>query len=326
MNFIKKYIAFIFIGCFILHCNLAFSAGVSGVGTAGWDNPCVEGTLGILENDSSRACSWREGTSGANRALVVWGAGQKFSSKGGGAYGYALGFEKGYVPFASEYNLRMYFCPSLVLARCTISSSVQYFDSVNTVYLNSTQLVKDQGPAFAGYVGVLGQTSNACYAFIDYSGKEWKSDGEFFCEDATTLPLEPAECYLNYGEDLTVNMGVLERSEISTNIDSSSQNVKKNLSVLCTRDSTISANVTFSYTPLSIGSDDIIQTSANGVGIALFYNGKLVSPTSVFNDSFITGYSDVDLEFRVVRNASQSINDIPAGDFTASAVMIMTLQ
>lgn len=258
--------------------------------------------------------------------LCYGGGGQVFKSLGGDGYEYSLGFEKGYVPFTADYTMRMYFCPSEVLSRCTISSSVQSFDSVRSAHVNSTQLIGNQKLNFGGYAGVVGQTSNACYVFVDYSGKEWKSEGEFFCGDATTLPSEPAECYLNYGEDLSINMGRLERSEITTNIDSSSHNVKKDLSILCTRDATLSADITFSYTTLSIGSNDIIHTSANGVGIALFYNNQLVSPTSVFNDSFIMGYSNVDLEFRAVRDASQSINDVPAGDFTASAVMIMTLQ
>ncbi|HCB1918492.1 TPA: hypothetical protein MYQ36_004492 [Citrobacter braakii] len=324
MSYIKKYIAFIFIGFFLLHCSLAFS-GVIGAGTAGPNNSCVEGTKGVLENDKDNACSWIEGTFDNYRAVVVWGAGQVFTYSPN-AFEYEMGFSRGYVPFSGEFGLRMYFCPSVVEARCTISSSVQYFDSVYTRYLKSTQKVTSQRPIFGGYNGILAQASNACYAYIDSSGKAWKSDGDFFCGDAITLPSEPADCYLNYGNDFDVNMGELERSEISTNIDSSSHTVKKELDILCTRDATLSADITFSYSTISIGSNEIIHTTANGVGIALFYNNQLVSPASVFNDSFIMGYSHVDLEFRAVRDASQSISDIPAGEFTASAVMIMTVQ
>ena len=324
MDFIKKNIAFIFIGCFLLHSNFAFS-GVIGIGSTGANHPCVEGTLGVLETGKDNACNWILGSQDSYRAIVVWGGGQVFSS-GGTFEEYTMGFQTGYAPYAGRFGLQMYLCPSVVQNKCTISSSVQYFDSVSTVFLKSGQLIYAQRPIFGGYNGTVGQASNACYAYIDEAGKLWKSNGDFFCADAITLPSEPADCYLNYGQDLDVNMGGLERSEISTNIESSSHNVKKELDILCTRDATLSADITFSYATLSIGGNDIIHTSADGVGIALFYKDKLVSPASVFNESITMGYSTIDLEFRAVRDASQSISDIPAGDFTASAIMIMTVQ
>lgn len=313
---------FVFLFAFIPTASVA---SVYGFGNAGKGNTCVAGAMGILEDNDYYGCWWVAGSSGANRALVKWGQGQKFSS-GATSFGYTIGFEKSYIPFGGLYTARMYFCPSEGLGVCTISASTEFLDSANTVYLSSSTLLVDQNPNFGGFNGIASTGSNACYVFRDPTGSEWKSNGEFFCADARELPDEPAFCYFNMNKDFDVNMGSLERSEIATTPKSSYATVNKKVDVICSGDFAVDVKIQFDFVPLSISGIDTINTSATGVGIALRFNNQTVSPTSIFSENYEPGDDSITLDFEALRDPSQSVADIPTGGFTAQAVMIVTQQ
>jgi hypothetical protein len=60
--------------------------------------------------------------------------------------------------------------------------------------------------------------------------------------------------------------------------------------------------------------------------VAIIYNGKVVSPTDVFDETYQLGTNNINLEFQVVHDSSVATKDIATGDFSASAVMVMTQQ
>lgn len=311
----------------ILHNPLAnstvFGAGISGTGTT-----CAPGYDGVLTDYGiSTGCGWAQASEGSNKAVILWGAGQEFRPSNGGAWtGVTYGFERGYVPFSGNFRVRMYFCPSTSKKICTQKMATQYLDSNANVFLNSTELVVNQNPNFAGYNGVLLNSSNHCIAYLDEEMNLWKSNGAFFCQDTLTLPDTGSTCYINHENSLDVNIGILERSEIQTNAESSNHHVEKEFTVLCTRDAGTTATVQFEYASLSLINGDAIKSTANGVGVIMKYNGEYVKLNKTFTKTYAPGYTYETLDFYAVRDSSTPVQDIPSGDFTASAVMILTIQ
>lgn len=96
--------------------------------------------------------------------------------------------------------------------------------------------------------------------------------------------------------------------------------------MLCTLDSGTTVTTTFGFTALTIlgGSAKAIRTTTPGLGIAIHYNGKIVSPSDSFTETFTAGVTNIDLEFEAVRDPTMPIKDIATGGFTASAIMVMT--
>ena len=175
--------------------------------------------------------------------------------------------------------------------------------------------------------------SSICYIFIDpkYPDKLWKSGSagvvKRFCSEGSDLPSEAATCYINSNQDLSVSLGTLERSEIATRpMKNSAGNKKISVDVLCTADATVDVLTQFQYTPITIEGVDVVSSSSEGLGVAMFYNGQLMSPIDTRSENFATGYSSVELEFQAVRDPSMDLKDIPSGNFTAHVVMIMTQQ
>lgn len=300
-----------------------YGAAISGVGTT-----CAEGYKGALTDyGKTIGCGWSQGSVGAAKANVLWGAGQEFKpSNTNTMAGVTFGFEKGYAPFSSYYKMRIYFCPSTSQGTCSQAFAAQYFDSNASVFLNSSELIVSQDPDFSGYSGVLASSSTSCIVLIDEAMNAWKSDGEFFCQDAKNLPETGAACYLNHGNVLNVDIGRIERSEIQTNAESSNHHANKEFLVLCTGDAGTAATIQFVYENLSLVNGDAIKSSADGVGIMMKYNGEYVKLNKTFNKNYNSGYTTEMLDFYAVRDPLVPLSDIPAGDFTAHAVMILTIQ
>lgn len=295
------------------------SAGyVKGIGYANAE--CAPGYQGVLSGD--KYCGWKGSTTGEERSVVLYGAGQQWLPGSMGQYLY--GFENAYVPMSGEWRLYINFCPSSTQQKCTLAKSSARLKAAYDVNFLSNKLIVDQKPDFGGFNGYIGFSANACYTFVDWSGVAWKSEGEFMCADAHVLPETPSNCYINYGEDLTVNMGTLERGKIATTPGTSSPTVKKTIPVLCTRDAETTLETRFEYSQLSVNGNNVIQSSSNGLGIAIHYGSKVVSPSDRFTASYALGYTYIDLEFEAVRDPAVAVRDIPTGSFTASATMIMT--
>ncbi|WP_449548078.1 fimbrial protein [Lelliottia amnigena] len=139
-----------------------------------------------------------------------------------------------------------------------------------------------------------------------------------------TPPIPDTSCTINNGNALSVSLGTLNRDEIPTVPDSGSA-ISKTISVNCTG-GTVTANMKLNYTPISIGSSQAVKSSANGVGAAIFYGNKALSPSDVTSLNFLEGSNTLTLGFQAVRDSTVALKDIPTGAFTANAVLVMTQQ
>jgi len=77
---------------------------------------------------------------------------------------------------------------------------------------------------------------------------------------------------------------------------------------------------------INIGGRQLVSTSTNGLGVAIIYNGKAMSPSDSAPLSYGNGYHKLNLEFEAVRDPNVKLADIKTGAFTASATMLMTEQ
>ncbi|ELY4671736.1 hypothetical protein SM021_002341 [Cronobacter muytjensii] len=211
-----------------------------------------------------------------------------------------------------------------------ISKATTSLWSVASGLMSSQKTVVEANVDFKGFSGTVSESSNACFTLVDERGYEWGAPrSPIMCQDApNVLPDTPADCYLNGNVDLNVDMGSLERSKIATiPVSGAAGNIKKSFPVLCTRDAGMTVLTSFQFTPLTISGNEVVSTDASNLGIAIFYKGKLIGPSSTpVTENFEVGYTDRELEFQAVRNPNSALDEIPTGNFTASAVMIMTAQ
>lgn len=169
-----------------------------------------------------------------------------------------------------------------------------------------------------------------CYVLVDESNHKYFMATIFTpdCNGAPPLPPTPpapdTSCTVNNGETLNVSLGMLERSELPTVADSDSvKNVP--FSVRCTG-ADVTVDIKLSYTPMTLGSSQVVETSTNGVGVAIIYDGKPLSTNDTTTITFLEGSNTMNLAFQAVRDSTVALSDIPTGAFTASAVLKMTEQ
>lgn len=287
-------------------------------------SPCVSGGDNVKVNGTSCGpvdSEW-------NSFRFLYGAGQKIGQSSG------LGFVSSqygvYPPFSGEYKMYAHFCATEDRNdRCTLGKSYLTVESLSKVNLvSSTELAYQDGSFGGGNSAVLPSKSSMCWTLVDSRGEEWTANSPAFCSDAHKLPSTPATCYINYQEDLIVDMGTIERGKITTvPASGAAGNIKKTFPILCTRDAGVTVSTTFQFTPLTISGNEVVSTSAANLGVAVFYNGKLISPNSFDQtENFGVGYTDRELEFQVVRDPNVELKKIAAGDFKANLVMVMTEQ
>lgn len=91
-------------------------------------------------------------------------------------------------------------------------------NSISSPKLNAGLSVGDQSPNFGGsaLTTKISYSFNGCLTFQDSTGKEWSVRDTLACSDAPLLPDHPSACSLNYGSSLDIDMGTLERQDIST--------------------------------------------------------------------------------------------------------------
>ncbi|MCS3600982.1 hypothetical protein M2371_000168 [Buttiauxella sp. BIGb0471] len=162
---------------------------------------------------------------------------------------------------------------------------------------------------------------------IDY-GTVFEIPGSTNCSGSTPLPptppVKPTSCTLNNSSDLSVPLGTVERSEIVTTPGTGTvKNIE--IPVTCTGGN-VGVNMQLSYTPISVSGQNVVKSSTNGLGVSIIYGSKVLSPTDTTPLSFTEGSNTLNLGFEVVRDPTVTIADVPTGDFTASATMIMTQQ
>ncbi|MDE5204578.1 hypothetical protein PYX06_02050 [Citrobacter amalonaticus] len=149
------------------------------------------------------------------------------------------------------------------------------------------------------------------------------------CLGGGKTPLPPAPvlitCTFNNGNALDVPLGDIDRSIIGT-IPGTTPATDKLLDVTCTGTGTATYSIKFQYTPGSTDGNQYIHSSANGLSIAMSLNDTVVDTGTTYTRTYNVGTQTEKLSFEPVREASVAYTDIPTGAFTASAVMIATLE
>ena len=240
---------------------------------------------------------------------------------------------RAYVPVSGYYQVE-----TLVAANNGTYFNTYQYVRTSAAYLDASKPISQQEVYVSGsngspiyYRGGYAASISICPLLVDSSGNKYQLP-ETWCSDGgtpypplpPTPPIPDTSCTINNGNALSVSLGTLNRDEIPTVPDSGSA-ISKTISVNCTG-GTVTANMTLNYTPISIGSSQAVKSSTNGVGAAIFYGNKALSPSDVTSVNFLEGSNTLTLGFQAVRDSTVALKDIPTGAFTASAVLVMTQQ
>lgn len=233
-------------------------------------------------------------------------------------------FEESYVPVSGAFDLRLYFC-SVGTKRdtCSIENSNGHYDS-SSAALNTSETISSQNPIFRYGTGTdIPPLSAICYTFHDISsGTDYKTAATRTCQDGNILPDHPLNCTINEGSSLTIPLGTIKRSALET-LPNAKYTISKTINVTCEGDKAINTETTFKYNELDDDSG-ASSTSTAGLGVAIQYQGKPVSPSHMISDEFQPGTNAIKLAFAPIRSSKVATNEIATGDFTSDVVMIIT--
>ncbi|EPS2709688.1 fimbrial protein [Cronobacter turicensis] len=209
----------------------------------------------------------------------------------------------------------------------------QFVDS-DPFYLDGSKSIAEQPVVMSGNTAVFtsGQSGYAytCHYLVDEEGKKFYLFNMYSSCTGDAWPVPPTppvpdtSCTINNGNVLSVSLGTLDRAELPT-LPASGTAKNIPVSVNCTGGD-VTVNMQLNYTPLSIGGNDVVQTSTNGVGVAIMYDNKALSTTDITPVTFLEGLNTLNLAFQAVRDSGVELKDIPTGAFTANAVLVMTQQ
>ncbi|MCU7785581.1 fimbrial protein [Lelliottia amnigena] len=234
-----------------------------------------------------------------------------------------------FVPSSGNYSVQ-----TDIVYRKYSNYYVKYsFKSSNSAYIDGTKPLSSQtitlsAPGSYSLSLYQDESFTLCAYLVSSTGTKYRVGD--FAQDCygAPLPYTPSvpdtSCTINGGNALSVSLGTLNRDEIPTVPDSGTA-ISKTISVNCTG-GTVTANMKLNYTPISIGSSQAVKSSTNGVGAAIFYNNKALSPSDVTPLNFLEGSNTLTLGFQAVRDSTVALKDIPTGAFTANAVLVMTQQ
>lgn len=210
----------------------------------------------------------------------------------------------------------------------------------NDLYIDASKSIGDQNLIFSGgsrpfaYPQLFKEGQGAYCVYLKGNGSLYIISGTsgrlYLCEKDSPLPLPPTppqpviSCSINSGNSLSVNLGTLDRAVIPT-VPGSAQTQTAQFPVTCTGGA-VSMKMQLNYTPVTVSGTQVINSSVNGVGVAVSYNDKILSPSDVTTMQLAQGTTSVTLKFGAVRNPSVAVGDIKTGPFTASAVLVMTQQ
>ncbi|WP_312974527.1 fimbrial protein [Atlantibacter sp.] len=229
-----------------------------------------------------------------------------------------------YVPHNGYYTYRV------TLLDANTQAVVATYDQTPSMYLNAKDWINHQGDwQLSGPdISLPEHQYWICGYLVDNQNGTMYALGIYApCFNGNSLPPEPVpdtSCTFNSGNDLTVSLGSLERGELPTTPDTGTAKTVE-IPVNCTGGD-VPMTMKLSYMPISAAGNEVVKTSANGVGVAILYNGKTLSTSETTPINFLEGSSTLSLAFQALRDSNVEVKDIPTGTFTASAVMTMTQQ
>ncbi|MGA7508559.1 MAG: fimbrial protein [Erwinia billingiae] len=238
------------------------------------------------------------------------------------------------VPVESDYRSVLFSCEmTSTINACTKERSKGFY-LTGTLHLIPNIPLSQQNTNFGAVTLWRGYTFQSsvqvCIAIKDEVNNIYYADNSLPnpCSDLNPLePAVPSTCSLNSSQGLTVAFNEIDRSDISTTPASqTSGNVEKTIPVTCTGETAFTVKTKFTFTPITVSNNQVVASSNPNLGVAIIYNGKVVSPTDVFDETYQLGTNNINLEFQVVHDSSVATKDIATGDFSASAVMVMTQQ
>lgn len=175
-----------------------------------------------------------------------------------------------------------------------------------------------------------GNAQALCIALSDDYGMRSLNNTPQSCVSSDIKPLPPGPqpllCTFNNGNPFEVSLGDVVRSDLGP-LSGTLPGIEKKLDVSCSGDDpSATYSIKFQYTPVDVGGDELITSSANGMAIAMSLNGTLVNSTSSYTRTYGPGTQTETLSFEPVRETGVKTSDILTGAFTASAVMVITIQ
>lgn len=227
-----------------------------------------------------------------------------------------------------NYKIVMNLCNSKG-GNCVLAQNSTRVYSNNALNISGTKPVGSQGLNFGGpsIMNHPAMDVTVCYELEvpDIWGVGGPASSGPWCSDSHPMPPNPvnAECTVG-GNSLDVNLGEIERDKIST-VPGTGDNKHYLIPVECKNGDEIQMNLQFTYTPLSIGGQNVVKTSSEGLGVAIIYNDSVVSPLVDIPLTFTSGTNNLDLAFGAVHDSTVNIDDVPTGSFNASAVLILTM-
>lgn len=231
-----------------------------------------------------------------------------------------------YIPKTGYYKVETIVVDSVSNNSVIVASSNSFLlDETKTLAQQSIH-VSASTKTFSG--SQFGQV--LCQYISDDAGNLYTSTTGNGCNNGNVKPLPPTphvpdtSCTLNDGNTLNVNLSTIDRAQLPT-VPGSGSMRHIQVPVDCTGGD-VTVNMQLNYTPITVGANQIIKSTANGLGVSVVYDSKVLSSSDVTPVTFLEGSNSVDLAFQAVRDPTVETKDIPTGAFTASAVLVMTQQ
>ncbi|EOV9017948.1 fimbrial protein [Cronobacter muytjensii] len=237
-----------------------------------------------------------------------------------------------YVPVSGNYSMRIE-----VIGVAPLQTS-RDLTKTDAVWIDASKPIGDQNLTFSGgskpFTNPYLHDGEGYYClYLEGNGGIYSinlPEFSWYCSSYTPGPLPPTppqpviSCKVNNSNNLDVNLGTLDRAVIPT-VPGSGQPQSAQFPVTCTGGAA-SMKMQLNYTPITVSGSQVVNSSINGLGVAVSYNDKILAPSDITTMQFPEGNTDVTLKFEAVRNPSVEVADIKTGPFTASAVLVMTQQ
>jgi len=234
---------------------------------------------------------------------------------------------QGYVPVSGQYRLGV-----------SISIAPETYAISNPTYIDAKKDISYQTLNFSGSnVNISGTSSYSvhyCYTLLDQNNNMWSIINGGGCSGGLQ-PLPPTpkpptiNCTINNSNAINVNLGNLDRALLPT-VPGTGQPQTVKIPVSCVTDTasvtTLKVNMKLTYTPITVSGLQVIKSSTNGMGVSVIYNNNVLAPSVDKPIDFYIGSNNISLGFEAVRDPNIEVAKVPTGAFTASAVLVMTVQ